>query len=47
VARHVVALAEVEDLPAHGQAVTARFRERGTSEAEASVHGFGNVRIAE
>jgi histidinol dehydrogenase len=24
-APHVVALAEVEDLPAHGQAVTARF----------------------
>lgn len=28
VADHVVALAEAEDLPAHGQAVTARFRER-------------------
>ncbi|MDQ2588129.1 histidinol dehydrogenase [Saccharothrix yanglingensis] len=26
VAHHVVALAEAEDLPAHGQAVTARFR---------------------
>ena len=26
VARHVVTLSEVEDLPAHGQAVTARFR---------------------
>ena len=25
VARHVVTLAEAEDLPAHGQAVTARF----------------------
>ena len=25
VAGHVVTLAEVEDLPAHGQAVTARF----------------------
>ncbi|MPZ64078.1 MAG: histidinol dehydrogenase [Pseudonocardiaceae bacterium] len=28
VADHVVALAEAEDLPAHGQAVTARFQER-------------------
>jgi histidinol dehydrogenase len=28
VADHVVALAGAEDLPAHGQAVTARFRER-------------------
>jgi histidinol dehydrogenase len=26
VAGHVVALAEAEDLPAHGEAVTARFR---------------------
>jgi len=26
VAGHVVTLAEVEDLPAHGQAVTVRFR---------------------
>jgi histidinol dehydrogenase len=26
VAGHVVSLAGVEDLPAHGQAVTARFR---------------------
>jgi histidinol dehydrogenase len=26
VAPHVVTLADVEDLPAHGQAVTARFR---------------------
>ena len=25
-ARHVVALAQAEDLPAHGQAVEARFR---------------------
>jgi histidinol dehydrogenase len=25
VADHVVALAEAEDLPAHGQAITARF----------------------
>jgi histidinol dehydrogenase len=25
VAHHVVALANAEDLPAHGQAVTARF----------------------
>jgi histidinol dehydrogenase len=25
VAQHVVTLAEAEDLPAHGQAVTARF----------------------
>jgi histidinol dehydrogenase len=25
VAQHVVTLATVEDLPAHGQAVTARF----------------------
>ena len=25
VARHVVTLAEAEDLPAHGEAVTARF----------------------
>jgi histidinol dehydrogenase len=25
VARHVVTLAEVEDLPAHGEAVTVRF----------------------
>jgi len=30
VADHVVALAEAEDLPAHGQAITARFR--GTSQ---------------
>ena len=29
VARHVVTLAEVEDLPAHGQAVTVRFRSAG------------------
>ncbi|WP_026316587.1 histidinol dehydrogenase [Actinokineospora enzanensis] len=29
VAAHVVALADAEDLPAHGQAVTARFRDRG------------------
>ncbi len=29
VAGHVVALAEVEDLPAHGQAVTVRFRSAG------------------
>ncbi len=28
VADHVVALADVENLPAHGQAVTARFRDR-------------------
>jgi histidinol dehydrogenase len=27
VARHVVTLSEVEDLPAHGQAIAARFRE--------------------
>jgi len=41
VAAHVVTLAEIEDLPAHGQAVTVRFREptseRGTSEAEAKL----------
>jgi histidinol dehydrogenase len=30
VADQVVALAEAEDLPAHGQAITARFR--GTSQ---------------
>ena len=27
VAHHVVAFAEAEDLPGHGQAVTARFRD--------------------
>ena len=36
VAGHVVTLAEVEDLPAHGQAVTVRFRRvAGTSAREA------------
>jgi histidinol dehydrogenase len=45
VAGHVVTLAEIEDLPAHGQAVAARFHKQGTNEA--SVEGPGNVRIAE
>jgi len=37
VARHVVTLSEVEDLPAHGQAIMARFREL----ASGTVNGHG------
>ena len=33
VGHHVVALAEAEDLPAHGEAVTARFERRDEAEA--------------